>query len=612
MPSNSPTYRKVTDPDTLAQLNSDSVGQEYRKVTDPDVIRQLNGDESSRSKFPFELKLPTPEQTENVQRQANDVAKGASQSFINTPEQIANVFGKHLYNQFNYAPKTEAANTGRFVGDVGSYFLPGGTFKAGVNVLKYIPKAAAAINAIEKGIKSKPIVNFLLQGAKNAGEAALFEKAKNPKASKIDVAEAGGLGAGIPAAAHLMFGSNPLIRTLAGAAVGGATGYNYGGWPGALEGAGLGMAAPNALAEIGIGKAPIAHEMLTREPNPMARARYEAGERIGDVGTPAETFADRGKMARAQGRISHTEEGAEEMAAQGEQRIANQENAIKRLLNTIYPKAKGYTAETTALYKEAGKHNLSENAFNDLMENHVISDAAKEAADSSLYKQDLKDVGKNSVAYLDVIKKTLSDKVKSAKGNAARIYKQAEQQVIDAIEKESPVYKEARASAQRKIVRGEIQKALKGKPITGQHFFNKILANNDNFEELLTKLNNVPEAQQQLRDMKLAWENIVGMDTTRSVVGRTAGSTNQAREHFTKLWNEFKNMFGAPRDVQRAQFIHDPKWWNKFDEVMKYRDKVKRRDALVDLVSRGVTATGLEYPLSNKADLMVEAPISKK
>lgn len=611
--------QEVTDPDILQKLGGNRPSSSgYKEVTDPDTIKKLNAknDGWKMPNYPFVNRPPTEQETQQTNRSVGDALKGASQSYINTPEQIANVLGGHLYNKFNYAPKTPAAQAGGVAGDMASYFMPGGALKGGANFLKYVPAASKAINAIEEGVKSKPVVNFLLKGAKNAGEAALFEKSKNPDASAADVAKAGGYGVGVPAAAHLALGSNPLVRTLAGLGVGGVVGYNQGGWQGAAEGAALGATVPHALREIGIGKTPVSADMLTRDPNPLAKSRYEAGKRIGDVPTPAEAFADRGKMARAQGRISHSEEGIEEMATQGDKRIANQKTAINRLLNNIFPNSRQGKGIVSGLYKKAYEKNLTENAFNDLMDDPIISQTAKRVAENPMYQKDLRDVRKNNVAYLDIIKRDLGDMAeeskRAGKGNAARIYGDSAQKVIDAIEKEAPIYKQARMAAERQITRRNMQKAMGGKPITGANFFNKFLANEDKFNELLGKLRNVPQAQRQLKDMKMAWENLVGMDTTKSVVGRTAGSTNLARESMTKLWNEFKNAFGAPADVERAKFIHDPKWWDKFDDVMKYKDKVKRRDAIVDLLFRGVTASGIEYPLAKKADLMVEAPLPKK
>lgn len=608
---------KVTDPSILQQLGGNEPS--YKKVTDPNIIKQLNaggGEELPMRNFPFVNRPPTPRETEKTNRDVGQALQGASQSFINTPEQIANVFGKHLYKQFNYAPNTPAAHAGEIAGDAASYFLPGGTFKAGVNALKYVPKAAKAIETIEKGVKERPIVNFLLKGAKNAGEAALFEKAKNPKASLPDVGEAALLGGGIPATADTIFSSNPLVHTLARLAVGGGLGYYYGDLPGLAEGAIAGVTIPKAIKETGLFNAPISTEMLTREPNALAKARYQAGQRIGDVPTPAEAFGDRGSMARNQGRISHSEVGAQQMAEEGEKRIANQKKAITRLLDSIFPKNEKGKGIVKSLYNKAYSKNLTENAFSELMDDAVISQASNKVANDSAYMQDLKDVRKNNVAYLDQVKRALDDMeqtaIRAGEKNKARIYGNAGQKIVDAIEKEAPVYKKARMAAQRQIVRGQIENAMKKRAITGSNFFNKFLSNEETFNSLLRDLKNVPQAQRQLRDMKLAWENLVGMESTKTAVGRTAGSTNLAREEMTRLWNGFKDMFGAPRDVQRAKFIHDPNWWKEFDKVKAYKDKVKRREALANLVARGVAAGSLEAPLAKKADLMVEAPSSKK
>ena len=108
-------------------------------------------------------------------QEARDFGKGASQSYINTPEEAAQAFGKHLYKPFDYAPKNEAAKIGGMAGDIASYFQPTGTAKGVLGAAKYIPAAAKAIeSATSRAQKSKPIVNFLLNLGKNAGRSALF------------------------------------------------------------------------------------------------------------------------------------------------------------------------------------------------------------------------------------------------------------------------------------------------------------------------------------------------------------------------------------------------------------------------------------------------------
>lgn len=222
--------RRVTDPEILKQLNSDQ--PQYKRVTDPAILKQLNN-QSEKSILQFEER---PGMREEQQKALSEFAQNASQSIINTPEEVANVFGKHLYNKFNYAPQnTEASQLGKVSGDIASYFMPSGAISGGLKGLNLIPKAKNAIDAMSAALKAKPFINALLQSGKNAGEAALFQKEKYPNSNAKDVVEAAGIGAGIPFAMNMFTSTNPIVSTLAKLGVGGGLGYSYNGIPGALK-----------------------------------------------------------------------------------------------------------------------------------------------------------------------------------------------------------------------------------------------------------------------------------------------------------------------------------------------------------------------------------------
>ncbi len=126
------------------------------------------------------------------------------------------------------------------------------------------------------------------------------------------------------------------------------------------------------------------------------------------------------------------------------------------------------------------------------------------------------------------------------------------------------------------------------------------MRNDNKYQKLLSNLKTSPEATQQVKDMKLAWEHLIGKDTVRTAAGMASKNTSAARNDANKFWNLFKDTVGAPRDIERANFIHDPKWWEKFDEVSKYKDWVKRRQALGDLFAKGIASSGLEAAQNKK------------
>ena len=546
----------------------------------------------------------------NQQHQAENLMsqgmQGAAQSFLNTPEQAANVFGRHLYNKFNFAPPTHAAKIGGTIGDVASFFQPelaGNTLLKGISL---IPKAGEAINAMQEGLKASPSLNTLVNFAKNAGQGALFQKEKSPQSTISDVNKAALYSGSIPAATSMIFSQNPLLSLLAKMGVGGALGYQAtGSFPGMAEGAATMIAAPKILKEMGMFGKPVSSEFLTEEPNALAQSRYEAGNRLGTPVRPSEAF-DNPNMAANEGRISTTDIGSNAMSDFSRQRVQQQKNAINKLLDTIYPKTKKAANAIRDLYADAFKYNLPEEQVNALLQDPLIKKARDSVKTDPVYMKKLKDIPENNYAYLDQMKRYLgaeSQKAARAGDNvSAAEYKASEKALVKQMDDQDlgSSYARARSAAQAKIVRKQLEKTLGNKEINGRTFFDAVLRNDNKYQKLVSDLESSPEALQQVKDMKLAWENLIGKDTVRTAAGMASKNTSAARNDANKFWNLFKDTVGAPRDIERAKFIHDPKWWDKFDEVYKYKDAVKRRQALGDLFAKGIAATGLEEAQNKK------------
>ena len=595
----------ITDPDLIAKLEKSAqpVSTKSNKVS-PEDMDSLNKESRSipYANVPY---VPFTGGTINTaqQRQAENLlsqgAKGAAQNFLNTPEEAANVFGKHMYNKFNFAPPTKAAKTGGVIGDIASFFQPEFAANSILKAASLAPKAGAAIASAKDWLKASPYINTLLNFSKNAGQGALFEKEKNPKATSSDIAKAGAFSGTIPAMVSMLGTTNPLLSLIAKMGIGGTLGYNYSGtWPGAAEGAASFVAAPKILKEMGLGfNQPVSSEYLTENPNALAQSRYEAGNRIGAPVRPSEAF-DNPNMAANEGRVSTTDIGSNAMADFAKTRVEQQKNAINKLLNTIYPKTKKAGNAIRDLYADAFKNDLPQEQVNSLLEDPLIKQAYDNVKTDPVYMKKLKDIPENNFAYLDQMKRNLGAQSKKAAriGDdvAAREYKNSEKTLVDQMDKQFPDYAKARSAAQSKIIRKQLEKTLGNKEINGRTFFDAVLRNDNKYQKLVSDLQSSPEALDQVKDMKLAWENLIGKDTVRTAAGMASKNTSAARNDANKFWNLFKDTVGAPRDIERAKFIHDPKWWDKFDEVSKYKDAVKRRQAMSDLFARGIGAIGLE------------------
>lgn len=572
--------------------------------TSKDILKVKNNYEMPN--IPFVNRPPTFEENSSAMLKGREALKGAAQSFLNTPEEAANIFGKSMYNKFNFAPKTDAAKIGGIAGDLGSYFMPSSLVTGGLKTASLIPKAKGIIDAYKLGLKTKPLTNALLTGAKNAGEAALFQKEKQPESTGIDVAKATGIGAGIPIALSAVSSANPIVSLIAKLGLGGALGYQQGGnLQSTLEGAGAAVTIPKMLKELGVGAAPVSTEFLTQPQNAMAKSRYEAGNRLETPLRPSEAF-NSSAIARKEGLIPRSEVGGEIMSNLGEERLSMQNKAINNLLKTIYPKTKKSANEISTLYKKSYRNNLTQNAMHDLAEDPVYSKASMDVLNEPAYAKDLKKIRPNNFAYLDQVKRKLDDMAGSAErsgeGNKARIYGDSARNLTKVMDNVDSTYAQAREAAQKQITRRGIEKAMQSKALTGSNFFNTLLRNDNKFDDLLSKIKNNPEATRQLKDMKLAWEHLIGTETPRAAAGSSARSMTSAREEMSALWNKYKDTIGAPRDIERAKFIHDPKWWDKFDEVMKYKNKMDRQEAVGKLISRGISAGSLVKAKVNRSE----------
>ncbi len=197
--------KKVTDPNILAQLNSDSSST---KVTDPNLLAQLNGQEATQQQAPSPQGMlqqagNTVEQYWNKPFERNIAAPalGFAQGVANVPSDIMNLLNKtsqfglpeqfkknangqeRHFPSFNVAPHTLPSQAGEAASMV---FNPAFTAKApeAINALKtgaselgnlasnnpLAEKAINMVNAFKPGAEAEKLSEHLGQGAKTADQ----------------------------------------------------------------------------------------------------------------------------------------------------------------------------------------------------------------------------------------------------------------------------------------------------------------------------------------------------------------------------------------------------------------------------------------------------------
>ena len=232
----------------------------------------------------------------------------------------------------------------------------------------------------------------------------------------------------------------------------------YGGYEGAKA-----IGANSLLAEIPAAAAGAALGMVGRNPKVEAREsmlkgvsetsykeKLEAAQRLGlKYLTPAEASGNP-FVAAQQGAAGKTEAGSQMLYKQGNERLSSEKEAINKLYKTVYDENK-HDAELSGLYKQAYEKEVPEELLTNLKENEIFKTAEKEVQNKPAFKESLKDVPKNSIAYLDHVKRSLDDMIEAAPKQEARILKKTQSDLMSKMDKIAPEYKQARALAERKI-----------------------------------------------------------------------------------------------------------------------------------------------------------------
>ena len=506
------------------------------------------------------------EPVEDILRQGNEISSGYLQGLANIGPGLYNLGAKGANlipgvnveekKGFNFAPNTANA----MVGELGSFFGPGmlGRIPEIANVPSHISNIPHIANALKKatGIigKSPLAIQKALKGltsetGKSIGKNALTGAVMSPEDQEIGSA----LGAG-----------------------------------GAALGAGLGYGIPKVLNKLGLGVQP-GEETIKGLRYQDVSPSIEAGERLGTQLRPSE--ASRNPfIAGLEGRYPRTREAAQENVELGMERLGQEKNAINDFLGKIYDKSTASNNKIRDLYEKAYRWDMKPELVNNLKSDPIISDAFNSVSKDSAWQRKLGNVSENNMAYLDKVRKEISDQesklMRSGEKSKAAEYTDARKNLVDLMDKAVPEYKQARSEAQKSIIRSQIEKKLGTSEINGKNFFNKIIKNENKLNELHKSLKNVPEAQSMLMDMKNAWHSLINIEKPSTASYQSEKAINQARGSLQKAFEMWNQLTGKKKNLEAVKFIRSDKWVKKLQQSKESGDKNRLENTLSDIMGK--------------------------
>lgn len=354
-------------------------------------------------------------------------------------------------------------------------------------IRKYIPESMKKIPDVNMretfGMQNPSLPEKLTSGAAQyspliamgpmglAGDVAAgagYGATQSPENKIFGAGVGGGSNAAFNVLQKMLEGSNPIVKILSKALLGGSIGYGLNGESGAVEGA-VGAPIVSKLAKkAGFVGNPAEEIMSSIKPGEVSN-RARAGLELKTPLTPGEA-SGRPDVTADEAMIGKHGEAAAERVKIGQQRIRDQQAAIEKLGKTISPsdeiasfdvrkaandsiqKMKDARQEAVQpLYDAAYEKKVEPNLIKSLKnEDANIEIAINEAANDPKYQVqgELKDVPENSIKMLDYAKRKLDAKIEQAQNfgdnDAVRVLTKSKNKLLSKIENFSPDYKEAR------------------------------------------------------------------------------------------------------------------------------------------------------------------------
>lgn len=529
----------------------------------PDEMSNEEIESVLQKQFPVEKenksffgKTPSDEEFSNlagdVLRESPYVAQGA----VKEPFKMANVLlpkGAQIpINKLNLAEKIspnvskEDEKSSESFGGMMGMGLPRAGIMGSLKAVQGIPHIG---KVLEEAMRASPILNKLVDVGGRGTEFGLYEAAEHPESQLTHGALGFGLGAGL---------------------------------------SGLGHGVPAVVNKLGFGKQP-GEEVIKGLKYEDVAPGVEAGERLGRPLSPAEATGNP-FLGGLQGRYPRTREAAAENVDIGMKNIKSEKKSINKLLDTIFDKSTASNNKVRDLYQTAYKWNMKPEVVNNLKSDPLISEAFETVSKDKAWQRKLEGKPENSFAYLDKVRKELSDQegklLKSGEKSKAAEYTEARNNLTNVMDDSAPVYAKARAEAQKSIIRSQIEKKLKNGEIKGSEFYKKFIRNENKFNDLHSSLKNVPEAQSMLNDMKQSWHSLINVEKPSSASYQSEKALNQARGSLNKALEIWNQIIGKKKNLEAVKFIKGDAWVKKLHDAQKTGDKEKIEKSVNDIMMK--------------------------
>lgn len=298
--------------------------------------------------------------------------------------------------------------------------------------------------------------------------------------------------------------------------------------------------------------------------------------------------------------------------------------------------------------------NVTPGAMETVRQDKLIADALSNVKKDKVFKKDLDGVPEHTVKYLDYTKKYLDDKIgvamRKGQKNKVRLLQDSKEKLVDAIDAEIPQYKEARMTfgpgaqaiqklretgvgkiakmkddkikniasvifdrkqtdptvmaelrdeisakdpnAWRRILRNEMENRMVSADMNeGTAFYNKVLKNDNDFNNFMEAAKGLPNVQQKLKDMREVLPGIFNAKTVKAAKGNQENHMSSWRNTHDAVINAVKRTLAQDYDKAAIKLITSGKWDKEFSKLMKIKNPNSRETRVKGLLESIIGAS---------------------
>ena len=313
---------------------------------------------------------------------------------------------------------------------------------------------------------------------------------------------------------------------------------------------------------------------IEKEQLPEIKERLDASKRLGWTHySPGEATGNPFESAK-EGNVGITSAGSKKLYKAGRLRAESEEASIDRLLDQIHD-GSPLKGEARKIYEQVGKEELPPEFIDKYKSLPVIQEAIGLIKKRPSYKQMMAGVPENTFEYWDNIKRVLYDvgeKSKGARGkekHGASVYTDTRKRMVSDMDKINSDYPRARALSERDKTRIGLEEYFDKRQKNALNI-KKLLSSKKAFDDLMYRTRDLPEANQTIRDLKVASENAIAHDpSTRAAAALERTGMTKARNQLDAMKRDLAERHGKKHDTALVDLITSDKWMNELKKYLR-------------------------------------------